>query len=212
MHQCLLCHTTDDLLDYSRNSKGGIFWKCLRCGLIFLSPEFHLSELEQSTRYQFHQNDVLDSSYQNFLRPVIDAVLKQQKPEEQGMDFGCGPASVINYFLRNQGYDVVDYDPLFFPEKEKLNKQYDYITCTEVIEHFNQPRIAFDLLAKILKVKSHLYIKTSLTDSIIDFGSWYYHRDPTHVSFYNQKSLEFIQENWGFQSLQIYKEYFIFGR
>jgi len=210
MQQCLLCNTTGLLNDFYHNEKSVVFWKCQSCGFIFKSPEHHLTKEAESSRYQLHQNDVLDPEYQKFLKPVVDIILSQHNPDEKGLDFGSGRASVIAHLLRQKNFDVMEYDPLFFPDAQLLYSRYDFITCTEVVEHFSNPRNDFDTLFSLLKPGGKIYLKTSLTDGIVDFSKWYYHRDPTHVGFYNQKSLEFIREHWGLKSMQICKDYITF--
>ena len=140
----------------------------------------------------------------------MDVVLGQHNLKEKGLDFGSGKASVIAHLLRQQNFDVTEYDPLFFPNEQILYSRYDYVTCTEVIEHFQEPRRGLNTLFSLLKPGGRAYVKTSLTDGIANFSQWYYQRDPTHVSFYNQKSLEFIKKNWGLTSMQICKDYITF--
>lgn len=210
MHKCLLCNTTDSLLDFFKSKKGVQFFKCDSCGFIFKSPEHHLNASEEQVRYEMHQNDVLDGGYQSFLRPVVEAVLSLQNPNDTGLDYGCGPASVIVHLLKESGYSAQFYDPLFFSDPGLLlNGTYDYITCTEVVEHFTQPPMEFAKLRKLLKPGGRLYVKTSLTDEVQDFPNWYYHRDVTHVGFYNKQSLEYVRKEFGFSSLRVEDQYFI---
>lgn len=213
MHKCLLCNTTDKLLDFFKDEKGVQFLKCGSCGFIFKTPEHHLNAAEEEVRYKLHQNDILDSGYQNYLRPVVEAVLSSQNPDDRGLDYGCGPASVIVHLLNEHGYSPAVYDPLFFPDVQLLSNSYDYITCTEVIEHFTQPRTEFlrlhDLLRPAEPSGGRLYVKTSLTDSIVDFQRWHYRRDLTHVGFYCRQSLEYIRSEFGFVELRIEDQYFV---
>ncbi len=182
----------------------------MSCGLIFKAPEHHLNAADEETRYKLHQNDILDTGYQNFLRPVVQAVLSSQNPDDQGLDYGCGPASVIAHLLQEKGFSPAVYDPLFFPHTHLRPGCYDYITCTEVIEHFTQPREEFHKLLGLLKpAGGRLYIKTSLTDSVVDFQRWHYRRDPTHVGFYSKQSLEYIRSEFGFSGLELQDEYFV---
>jgi hypothetical protein len=194
--KCLLCDTQDRMEEIYRNEKSEVFWKCSHCGLIFKDPSSRLSLEAESSRYRHHQNDVLDPNYQNFLLPVVQEVLKNHQPSEMGIDFGCGPASVIKHLLEKSGFQLEVYDPLFFPNEKVLEQKFDFVTCTEVVEHFSNPKKGFDTLFGLLKPKAKLYIKTSLTDEVPNFAKWHYHRDPTHVSFYNKKSLNYIQSKY----------------
>ena len=210
MHKCLLCHQTQNLVEFHRNEKGLIFWKCLDCGFIFKHLQDHLSPEAEKSRYELHQNNVQDLEYQNFLMPVIEAVTRCQLKTHQGLDYGCGPSSAISYLLKQKGFVVAEFDPYFHPHQELLKVSYDYITCTEVIEHMSHPAVEFKKLRNLLKPQGRLYIKTSLTDEIKNFGNWYYQRDPTHVGFFNQSSLEYIKNKFGFLKLEIFEKYLVF--
>jgi SAM-dependent methyltransferase len=198
MQYCPLCQKTNAVKPYFTNTTGQLFYSCADCGFIFRSPESFLTKGENEARYKLHQNDVLDKGYQNFLRPVVNAVLSKQSPLEQGLDYGCGPESVIQYLLLEAGFQMETYDPLFHPEEEILNQRFDYVTCTEVVEHFEKPLEEMSKIKRLLKPLGRLYIKTSLTDAVHDFPRWHYHRDPSHVSFFSRKSFEFIQAKLGF--------------
>ncbi len=210
MRQCLLCLQTITVQDFYQNENSHIFCRCNGCGLFFRSPENRLSLQAERARYELHQNNVTDLDYQNFLRPIVEAILKNHTPEQQGMDFGCGPSSVISHLLKKQSYQIVDYDPFFFPLEHLLLNQYDYVTCTEVVEHFFNPDQEFKKLRLLLKPEGQLYIKTSLTDQVQDFTQWYYQRDPSHVSFYNIKSLRYIKTKFEFSHLEVFEKYIVF--
>ncbi len=44
---------------------------------------------------------------------------------------------------------------------------------------------------------------TAMYSDEIDFGSWYYKNDPTHVVFYRRKTFEWIKLNFNFSELII---------
>ena len=73
----------------------------------------------------------------------------------------------------------------------------------EVIEHFHHPKKEFELLFNLLKPGGKLYCKTDLFSESKNFDSWGYKNDPTHVFFYHQKSILWIQKNIGFTSVKI---------
>jgi SAM-dependent methyltransferase len=105
--------------------------------------------------------------------------------------------------LRDNEYDVQEYDPFFANHPEALEKKYDYIACCEVMEHFHTPKKEFELLFNLLKPGGKLYCKTDLFSESKNFDSWGYKNDPTHVFFYHQKSILWIQKNIGFTSVKI---------
>ena len=52
--------------------------------------------------------------------------------------------------IKKDGFKVDIYDPYFFPNKEIFSKNYNFITCTEVAEHFHNPQKEFMLLNKLI--------------------------------------------------------------
>ena len=48
--------------------------------------------------------------------------------------------------FNDAGYIMDVYDPYFFPKKTISSKPYDFISCTEVLEHvFDPAKVIFDL-------------------------------------------------------------------
>jgi len=112
---------------------------------------------------------------------------------------------VITKVLKDNNYDVVAYDPFFHNYPRLLDSKYDYIASCEVIEHFNSPYKEFELFKKLLNQDAKLYLMTDIYDENIDFNSWYYKNDPTHIFFYHRKTFEWIVDKFAFKSLKINK-------
>ena len=119
--------------------------------------------------------------------------LKQKlSKNDVGLDYGCGHGPVLAQMLKLDGLKVDLYDPFFYPNKEIFNKKYNFITCTEVVEHFFDPYKQFNNLDKLLKKNAWLAIMTTFYQQNIAFKNWYYRRDPTHVIFYSEETFRFI--------------------
>lgn len=209
--RCPLC-LGSSTWTFHRKKTGEVYHKCLDCGLIFLSPEFHLNPEVELERYNTHKNDPESEGYQKFLNPVIEAIRNNQLMKAEGLDYGCGPNSVVMHTLRKEGYNLRGYDPYYFNDPKLLEKKYDYLVCTEVIEHFYKPFEEFAKLRSLLKNLGTLFLKTSLTDGVEDFERWHYHRDPTHVCFYSEQSLRWICRNFRWKEQEISQERIILTR
>jgi len=72
-----------------------------------------------------------------------------------------------------------------------------------VIEHFHHPFNEFQLLKGLLNPNGKLYCMTDIFSETKDFATWYYKNDPTHVIFYTEKTLQWIQKNIGFKRVTI---------
>ena len=116
-----------------------------------------------------------------------------------GLDFGCGSGPALAAMLEESGHHVKLYDPFFFPQDDVLKTSYDFVTCTEVAEHFHNPDREFRLLNKLLKPGGLLGIMTSLAPDQDNFADWAYHQDVTHVVFYQEKSFNWISQTFGYE-------------
>ncbi len=207
--RCPLCASKTEEFSEIHTRK---YFKCPVCKGICLDPKHFLSAEDEKGRYQLHQNDVNDLGYQKFASPIVTSVLETFEADHHGLDFGAGSGPVITSLLRKRGYHITTYDPFFDPNTNALKKTYDYIVCCEVMEHFFNPKKEFKLLHSLLKPKGILYCKTSLYNSSIDFKSWWYKNDPTHVFFYSNDTLEWITSAFGFRAVQIKKDVIVFQK
>lgn len=114
----------------------------------------------------------------------------------KGLDYGSGPRPVLAMMLKEKGFSCDVYDPLFQPDPAKLERSYDFITCTEVVEHFHEPLAEFNRLFGLLKEDGELAVMTQLRPAE-GFERWWYARDPTHMSFYSGKTMAWIAGRFG---------------
>ena len=175
------------------------YLNCERCQLIFTHPDFLLIQSEEKERYDFHENNYEDIGYRNFLSKLIEPIKNFIDRSKYGLDFGCGPGPVLAKMMREVGYEMDTYDPIY---KDDLNnKKYDFITSTEVIEHFHRPRQSFDQIMSLLQDNGVLGVMTSIYSNEIDFKTWHYRNDDTHVAFYSDNTMKWIEEFYGLKPL-----------
>jgi hypothetical protein len=179
------------------------YYQCGFCQAIIKDPAAWPGRAEEKSRYLEHLNRVEDPRFQQFVSPVCNAVLARHTKDEQGLDFGAGHAPVITHVLQQASYDIAAYDPLFFPKKTLLDRQYHYICSCEVIEHFHQPAMSFALLRRLLRTGGSLLCMTELFHEGIDFHRWNYKNDPTHVFIYHRNTISYIAEKYNFKSFSI---------
>ncbi|MBQ4820226.1 class I SAM-dependent methyltransferase [Aquimarina sp. MMG016] len=207
--KCSLCDSETKSFSEVHNR---IYHRCITCKGISLHSSFFLSPEDEKERYLLHNNDISDKGYQDFVAPIIQTVLCNHKPNHNGLDFGSGSGPVITSLLRKKGYNITTYDPFFAPSHNTLTKKYNYIICCEVMEHFYNPAKEFKLLHSLLNPDGVLYCKTKLFNESIDFNSWWYKNDPTHVFFYTTETLQWIATNYDFQKIEIKKDVIIFSK
>ncbi len=204
---CALCGTRTTLFSVTHQKKYHI---CSTCKSISLHPSYFLSNTNERKRYEAHNNDIHDIGYQQFVSPIVNAVVRDFLPKDSGLDFGSGSGPVITAMLRKKHYTIQTYDPFFDPNEAALTTTYDYIACCEVMEHFYDPHKEFSLLFSLLKPNGRLYCKTKLFSPTVEFDSWWYKNDPSHVFFYSETSLIWIKEHFGFSDVTVTKDLITF--
>ncbi|MBE0429799.1 MAG: class I SAM-dependent methyltransferase [Thermoleophilia bacterium] len=198
--RCTLCGSNIVLFC---DTDGKSYYRCADCSSILMDPLSLPSREEERRRYQEHNNDVEDRRYQEFVAPIVNEIQRNFNQEHAGLDFGAGPGPVVTKLLRDSGFTVELYDPLFWANPEALRTRYDYIACCEVIEHFHSPRKEFALLHSLLKPGGALYCMTEPYSEDIDFGKWYYKSDQSHVFFYTKDTFEWVRSHMRFSKLRI---------
>jgi len=192
---CPLCQMKAESSVQNQFMKDRKFFHCQRCDLIFLPCEKHISAEEEKTRYQTHQNNPQDLGYREFLmrfaRPVLDFLEKENKSIKDALDYGSGAGSPLSSIFGESKIKVWEYDPYFKPNENLLQKKYDLVMATEVIEHFRNPALDFLKMKSLLKGQGILALMTQFHQGPVHFFSWWYPKDFTHVSFYSEKTLRF---------------------
>lgn len=205
---CPLCMHEANLF---YESKKTCFLQCSNCKGIFSIKENWPNAADEKARYDTHNNDVDNPGYQNFVQPIVTAVAANFGPQHTGLDFGAGPGPVSSFMLGKMGYSIALYDPFYHNNPEVLNRQYNYIICCEVMEHFHSPPKEFALLRQLLLPGGKLFCMTSVYSEDINFEKWYYKNDKTHVFMYHAKSLEYIYKTFGFAGLEVNGSLVIFS-
>lgn len=172
--------------------------RCLNCDLIFVPTSFHLALSEEKKLYDFHQNGLNDVDYQDFLQQLLNPLLGYLKPGMKGLDFGSGPGPTLHQLLEQAGFLMQIYDPFYANNPLLLEQQYDFVTATEVVEHFNAPDSGWRRLVSLIKPQGFLGIMTLLYDesTLNHFASWWYKNDRSHVVFYSWKTLAWLAEHF----------------
>jgi 2-polyprenyl-3-methyl-5-hydroxy-6-metoxy-1,4-benzoquinol methylase len=135
--------------------------------------------------------------YRKFLSRLAEPLKEVLQPGDRGLDFGCGQGPALAAMMNEAGFPTQVYDPIYFPDEAPLNACYDFITCTEVVEHLHEPRPAFEQLDTLLAPGGILAVMTRWLTEDASFANWRYRRDPTHVCFYRIETLEWLAEAFG---------------
>lgn len=176
---------------------GTDYLRCPNCEATLMATA-HLPGREiEAAQYRLHRNDVNDPGYRRFLAQLVNPLTECLQPGAHGLDYGCGPGPVGAVMLRERGFVVTEFDPVFAPDWGVLNRTYDFILCSEVFEHFHHPADQIDSLDSLLKPRGWLGVMTGFERSEQDFATWHYRRDPTHVVFYREATLRWLAAHRG---------------
>lgn len=157
---------------------------------------------EERARYLHHQNVPTDPGYRAFLDRLLAPLTAALTPAERppvGLDFGCGPGPTVSAMLSERGVACSDYDPYFCADDRKLGRVYDFVTCTEVIEHVRDPLPFLHQLDALLAPGGVLGITTGILVDDASFKGWHYHRDFTHIRFFRPETLAWIAARLGWR-------------
>jgi SAM-dependent methyltransferase len=165
---------------------------CSVCHAIHLAPSQRPDLEQELAYYRLHHNGLDDPGYRGFLATLATPLLERLRGAQHGLDFGCGPGPALAAMLREAGHRMSLYDPLFYPNPGALGRRYDFITCSEVVEHLHHPADTFRQLFDLLRPGGLLAVMTGFPPPADAFAQWHYHRDPTHVVFYPPATLRWI--------------------
>ena len=168
------------------------YHQCINCRFVFVPFKYHLSASEEKKRYDSHNNNPKDPRYRHFLSQLTEPLNDLISDGSHGLDFGCGPGPTLSVMLEEEGHCVELYDKYYTNDHSVFDKEFDFITLTEVLEHLYDPIFELERLTSILKSKGVLAIMTQTLTKDVDFKTWYYKNDPSHIGFFSQKSLEFL--------------------
>jgi hypothetical protein len=172
------------------------YLQCTRCYLVFVPKSHHIDASAEKAIYDQHQNDLADEGYRRFLSRALDPVVASVGKGAIGLDFGCGPGPLLAKMLIDAGYRVNLYDLYYHPNNVVLQQRYDFITCTEVIEHIAEPKQVLEQLLSMLKVGAPLVLMTKLVLGQDRFASWHYKNDLTHISYFSRATFEYVAQQF----------------
>lgn len=189
---CPLCNhpaSKEPLLVHRRD-----YYQCEVCQLIYVPPWQHISPEEEKECYDYHENDSGDPHYRKFLSRLFQPMRSNLEPGMCGLDFGSGPGPTLSVMFEEVGFEMDIYDPFYAPDKSYRERQYDFISSSEVFEHLHSPGSVITELWNCLKPSGLLGVMTTFVTPEIQLKSWHYMTDPTHVCFYSKETFCWIAD------------------
>ncbi len=191
---CPLCQGSNS--QFFHQDKFREYLRCTHCALAYVPPAFHLSASQEKAEYDLHQNDPTDPGYRKFLSRLYQPLQERLADDAHGLDFGCGPGPTLSLMFMETGYRMEIYDPFYADQPEVLNRRYNFITATEVVEHLRQPGFELDRLYNMLAGNGILGIMTKLVTSQAAFANWHYKNDRSHICFFSVETFGWLANRW----------------
>lgn len=177
--------------------EGRDYFRCSTCGARLLHPAQYPSREEEYAQYLLHENNPDDPGYRRFLGKLVQPLLQRLPAGAKGLDYGCGPGPALAGMLREAGHHVALYDPFFHPDPAPLERQYEFVTCTETVEHFHNPAEEFSRLVSLVRPGGWLALMTCFQTEDTLFRDWHYRKDATHVVFYREETMHYLAAHYG---------------
>ena len=198
MIPCPLCNHQ---VRFFIQDKKRAFYTCSRCGLVIADPKSHLMPNVEKQRYGRAPKSAKQRQLSKFIMPLLAQINQQQIGPLSGLNFGRLLDPQCMQMIKDSGNNVNQYDPFFAADHSVLQKNYDFVCCYKVFEHFRNPNKEWQLLSRLVKPGGWLAISTPLLTDLSHFDKWHYKNNPTHVSFYQQQTFEYLAENSEFTLL-----------
>lgn len=189
---CPLCSAKQTSFYFE--DKHRCYFQCARCELVFVSQEQRLDAVSEKAHYDHHENHPDDQGYRQFLSRLALPFIDKLAADSGGLDFGCGPGPALAHMLREAGHTVALYDIYYQPDTDVLEKTYDFVTATEVIEHLFDPKKIWSQWLNLVKPGGWIGIMTKQVINLEAFASWHYKSDPTHVCFFSRATFRYLAE------------------
>ncbi|MCL1117912.1 methyltransferase domain-containing protein [Shewanella aestuarii] len=198
MIPCPLC--THQVRFFIQDKKRA-FYTCPECGIVIADPKSHLMPNIEKQRYGRAPKSAKQRQLSQFIMPLLEQINQQQAGALSGLNFGRLLDLQCLQKIEQSGHSVNQYDPFFAADHRVLQKSYDFVCSYKVFEHFRNPSKEWQLLTRLVKPGGWLAISTPLLTDLNHFDKWHYKNNPTHVSFYQQQTFEYLAENSEFTLL-----------
>ncbi|MFH1824874.1 MAG: class I SAM-dependent methyltransferase [Candidatus Firestonebacteria bacterium] len=231
---CSVCHSkTTKLLLVTKDYDWGIpgefnIVRCDECGLVYVNPRPDKNEIQkyypENYFYTVNKEDLYKEAIKSIIFKRRVNFLEKFGKSGKLLDVGTGDGLFLK-ILTDKGWDVSGVEPSITAAsfaKSKLNlkiynsglkeanlkeKEFDFISMWEVLEHISDPNENIKEVCRLLKDDGAFIFSVPNFNSLqrLLFNKyWYGLKAPTHLYHYTSKTVRKLLSNNGFKDVKIY--------
>ena len=126
--------------------------------------------LEEAKKYHIHNHTFWAGESLAEYKYQIWDIIKRNKYTNV-LDYGCGKAVFHKLLFNNnktpgapQGINITCYDPAYVPFSKKPEGQFEFIICTDVLEHVQEDKVE-EVLADIFSYGNNVFLTITCYDA-----------------------------------------------
>jgi hypothetical protein len=191
------------------------YWKCRGCGFVgsknhteMKARDWETLNQEYHATYQGHDHNEDDPRWLERLsiqaRVINDLASFGLLPRDlPWVDWGCGDGQLPDLLKARFGLSLLKYDRYkqgeeYLSEDSLASSRFGFVIHTSVFEHVSD-RDALDGIERLVAPSGVFGIHTLVAEEIPQDPSWFYLL-PVHCSFFTNKSMQVLFEEWGYSS------------
>lgn len=191
------------------------YYKCHNCGFVFSKTHREMDDSDwRRLNSSFHEHIVdLQAVKSGKRRPppyfeqaAMLNVLKKNNivNPEGGLDWGGGYGVLAKNASKYYGININSFDKYMGPEVSDLTedeiqgKKFKVVINSAVVEHIPE-RAGLEEVNSLVSSEGCLILHTVVVEDVPRDPDWFYLL-PVHTSFYTNKSMGMLMEQWGYQS------------
>lgn len=152
--------------------------------------------------YKILPKEIINNHAYSIDRFVLRAAKECNKKNKKVLDIGAGELPYKGYFnkCRYFSQDVFNYNGAidYVSDAKKIpvkDKSFDYIICTQVLEHINEPHLVIKEMYRVLKKGGKVFLTTH--------GNFEEHSAPYDFFRYTRYGLAYLAKSNGFRVQKI---------
>lgn len=177
------------------------FYHCPHCEFVFANSLNFLPPEVKRTRYIKAQTNAKQAKLLLFVQALSSQLSQLNTGQLTGLNFGRSLPDESYDLLASNNHHIFNYDPFLSEDLGTLRQSYDFVCSYHVIEHFANPRKEWLTLSRLIKPEGWLAISTKILTNLSGFAKWHHKNNPTHVSFYQPQTFQFLADLYGFKLL-----------